>query len=267
MSYLKWREIKELADEVSAGETKNFYHCKPYGDNDRLYITRENNGTTVLAYCHHCGKRGYFSEDYASAKQRLSAFTSVRSKSTTFSLPCDSTGVVENWHKVARSWWYSFGLTDIEAKQHGIVYSPYLHKLIVPVSRDGELLGYQERSLDGSKPKWKTKRKDRTVRLYYHVPTGSKRVVIVEDALSAIKVARHESSLAIFGNNMHKDILKMVVDSYDEFAIFLDDDEHQVKINQTKMKQRLDLYGLCSVLSIGKDPKRCTDKELQCLIT
>ena len=37
--------------------TVNIFHCKQGPGNDRLYITRKEDGN-IVAYCHHCGSRG-----------------------------------------------------------------------------------------------------------------------------------------------------------------------------------------------------------------
>ena len=42
--------------------TNQVHHCKTGVDNDRLFVTRLEDGLTVVAFCHHCGAKGYHND-------------------------------------------------------------------------------------------------------------------------------------------------------------------------------------------------------------
>jgi len=56
MSRLSKDEFVQYAPEEPG--TVHVHHCKEGSNNDRLYVTRKEDGT-ILAYCHHCGASGY----------------------------------------------------------------------------------------------------------------------------------------------------------------------------------------------------------------
>lgn len=157
-TYLSNEEFVPMAPEGPG--TVNIHHCKDGPGNDKLYITRKDDGT-ILAYCHHCGKRGSHrvlgTRTIQSGKETTStarvgmAHESDSAAST--SEDGGSSGDASNpdtgdgghgpeepervfaptglalgnpaaWDHDVKKWWISAGLTYDTARAHGIAYFP-----------------------------------------------------------------------------------------------------------------------------------------------
>ena len=97
-------------------------------------------------------------------------------------------------------------------------------------------LGYQTRQLvnDGY-PKYWTKRKKGEI-LYKFVGNKSSDVLfLVEDVLSAIKLARYYNSLALLGTNLQSEILHGII-KFKKLIIFMDNDHPRVKLLQSTLR-------------------------------
>jgi hypothetical protein len=124
-------------------------------------------------------------------------------------------------------------------------------------------MGYQMRSLNAvDKEKYLTVRN--TSPLFWYSGQVSTKLVIVEDILSAIRVSKFHSSIAILSSGMPDDLYAIIGKSnYTDFVIFLDNDNAQVKKNQLKIAQKLSLLGNVRVIKSDKDPKEMSDNELK----
>ena len=126
--------------------TVHKHHCKQGRNNDRMYITREEDGT-ILAYCHHCGRGGRHSvlgnRILQTSKDRQETDSAQvptgdelhnaasgtdgpgHSKSDTGgrSVPVQSEFVprgnseanTANWPAHVKKWWFEYGLTVSQA--------------------------------------------------------------------------------------------------------------------------------------------------------
>jgi hypothetical protein len=85
-------------------------------------------------------------------------------------------------------------------------------------------------------------------------------IVIVEDMFSAIKVGRHLPTIALLGAELKG---MSFLTRFDNYLIWLDNDNATVKVKQAKIKQRLDLFGECVIIKSPNDPKDYTDEEIK----
>jgi DNA primase len=86
--------------------------------------------------------------------------------------------------------------------------------------------------------------------------------VIVEDCLSAIRVCdAGVTAVALLGTYL-KESTWVLLQSYKRFLVWLDDDNPQVKLAQTKIGQRLSQIGPTRVVRGNREPKLLTNSEI-----
>lgn len=256
---------------------------------ERLYVKRNSDGS-VVAYCHHCGKRGvsgkrspvvgyrsYRSDplgrgsfqDQRKERERYVAGDAGISDGRPLALPADATCDEAHWPARARHFITGVGVDAQEVARKGWAYSPRYDRVIIPVfdTVAGGLLGYQARRLDDDKaqPKYITVRdKSKGVsRLYYSVCNlGTKTCVLVEDALSAEKVGKFSDCIALLTTTGDDALKDKLLGKYDHVIIWLDDDNTDVKRKQLDLVRMLDPYVKVSVVRTSKDPKRHSKEEI-----
>ena len=257
---------------MSDGDQVNVHHCKEGRGNDRLYIKRTTDG--YIYNCFHCGQSGGIrASSLEGPGIRVRPDRAARSPvSSPTSIPRDGEGDVGRWPPQARGWVGRY-LSAGEVNEYGLLYSPRLRRVILPVHRGGTLLGYQTRRIydDDEGPKYATYTVNPSLFYLHTHPVGVDATpvcVVVEDMLSAIKCRRFVSSAALFGVSLKDTLLGEMVRQHSKWLIFLDDDNLQVKAAARKLKKRLDIFGECGIIEgVGKDPKGCTDDELRRLLT
>lgn len=69
--------------------------------------------------------------------------------------------------------------------------------------------------------------------------------------------------MALFGTNLTEVRLAWLIENYDRFVVWLDDDNAEVRRNTRRLHRRLSLFGPCvTITGVGKDPKHCLDSEI-----
>ena len=282
--YLDKDEFVPFAPSEIGGEV-HVHHCKLGKDNDRLYITRSKDNA-ILAYCHHCGKRGISKLD---GTRNISTFrtnkTELKSGVTKdLKFPSDFERDSSKWPVKARAWPMKYGITKEELHDNSIGYSEYHGRVVLPsFDEKGGLVQFQTRKVDGivgtstfqRETKYDTFIKQGSTsfqRLFDPKCIGSSSTIrlmdtlcIVEDSLSAIKCNRYVPSIALNGTSLDDKSILKVVKGYDNFIIFLDNDNPQVKKSQRKLKKKLELIcrGKVTIIYSDKDPKELPIKELK----
>lgn len=239
----------------------------------RLYIWRKAD-QSVSAYCHNCGMSGYSkSKHHTRNIHRLRPKKSSRPvRNLHITLPRDLEKDVKKWPVEARAWVYSAGLTNEEVMNHGLGYSNWHRRVIIPcLSSTGSLSGYQTRKIfEDGRPKYLTRSKVGKKLLFTDVFThdpSDTLCVVVEDALSCIKVGRTHHSVALMGCSSNDQVLKYLTNHYKHVIIFLDNDNSEVMKKQEQIRRDLDmLMETVTVIRHDKDPKECTTLELGALL-
>jgi len=282
--YLDKDEFVPFAPSEIGGEV-HVHHCKLGKDNDRLYI-RRNEDDSIIAYCHHCGKRGVSKLD---GVRNISTFRSNKGTlkkgvSRDLKLPSDFEKDSSKWPMKARAWPMKYGITKEELHDNSIGYSEYFGRIVLPTfDEKGKLSQFQTRKIDGlmgtstfqRETKYDTYIKQGSTsfqRLFNPKYIGSDpsrlsmdTLCIVEDSLSAIKCNRYIPTIALNGTSLDDKCILKVVKNYSSFIIFLDNDNPQVKKSQRKLKKKLELVckGKVTIIYSDKDPKELSNKELQ----
>lgn len=283
--------IKDL--DLDEGEQINTFHCKDGKGNDKLYIKRNKDG--YLFYCHHCSQRGFVSlrslasrslpHRPATARNSISDGATYKPsvsdggtkggihESVQVYLPRDAVNGIKRWPSVdAKVWILKHGIPMADIDTAGICWSDNLSSIIFPRYCEGHLVSFQTRKFPaGDGPKYLTYGDSKAV--YDALKTkgegsgDAKRVVLVEDMLSALKVSQIASAFVLGGTAIKDEQLKHLLKSFNKFDIMLDNDNWQVKTNQYKLYKKLSLFSRdVRVIEVDKDPKEYSLEELKELL-
>ena len=285
--------------------TVHIHHCKDGPGNNRLYITRKEDGL-ILAYCHHCGLSGVHNilgyralqgaktrkklrqrvgssrlsdEEYERHIQQSSDRRGAKRRGPVEkrTIPSVSKGHpsgieasnFKSWHPHAKRWWLEHGLTIREAEQYGVIYDPERHTLVLPVWGEGKRIGEVEKTFRPDAPKYITSG-DTAHQIIPHVGSGPhNELLIVEDLRSAYKCARLIDVVPLLGTNLNDEVLAEIVRArYDQVYVFLDNDNLTVKKLARDIHAQLSPYVKCKVIRVtGADPKEFTLEDLRYVLT
>lgn len=270
MNYLHKDEYLPYAPDGVGEQVRVNHEGCPAGEDTkrRLYIRRAEDGITILAFCHHCRKRGSYNtfatSNIKAAKSRYLPKSSVKSEYVHY--PASSCREPREWPSAARAWLYRYGITNKEIDSYGIFYNPDNLRVGIPVFGSGGVGAIQYRRIF---PQWDSGPKyttisSATVPLYRSRSwTSGSSVVLCEDAISTIKCGRHLPAAALIGTYLRDEHIYELVDRFDTFIIFLDDDNSDVRKQELLLKNRLDVFGSARIIHTEKDPKEYSDDELQ----
>jgi hypothetical protein len=288
-------ELSEWIEYVPSniGEQSHTFHCKEGKGNDKLYVKRVDNG--AVAFCHHCGKRGYASnrtlesggagKAYGTPYSRVA--TSARHEyspsvkagyvkggdkpddiKSSLSFPYDASNQVSRWGSVdAKVWVLKYGLDMAAINTAGICWSDKFSSILFPRYLDGNLVAFQTRKFPaGDGPKYLSYGDSNSPYDALQGPEGGSTVVLVEDMLSALKVSQIASACHLGGTSMKEPLMKHLLQKYNKFIIMLDNDNWQVRTNQIKLLRKLSTYAQAYIVPIDKDPKEFAISELRMLL-
>lgn len=256
--------------------TINKHHCKSGRDNDKLFITRCEDGYTILAYCHHCGYAGKHDQKETLTVDQMKSFKPLTSGTgDLYTMPSSIRRIQDCDSAEAKLWINKAGLTSAEAHDHGIVWAAYYNRVVIPVYTFGQLSMMQTRKImrDDTGPKYCNYKNFEGLPFRSYNRSSSmvplrNRVVLVEDALSCIKVGKHLPCIALMGTHLSDVVLAYLIKrGFDEFNVFLDDDNTEVRIRQQDLYRRLRVFGKVKVLHTqGIDPKEMPHYDLQTML-
>ncbi len=148
-----------------------------------------------------------------------------------------------------------FGLTPKHLKKHNFKWSNSKQRLIMPVYDGyGQLLMYQERSWDISEKKYLTYGKPSDI-LHILMPEDdllSKTVILVEDLISAIRVADYLPAMPLWGSDIPLKTIKRLASRFEVVGVWLDPD---MKLKAVKDVLRISQYVPAFFIESGMDPK------------
>lgn len=270
MEWLPKEDYLDVGESLAEGHQTRINHnaidCS--GNSASLKIERQQNGD-ISAYCFRCGRRGFHraAPSLASLKARISNEGHTEDTDGTIREPQNLVRAFQRWPVEARVWINRARVTEEEVEHYGLAYEPNTGRVIIPwYDGDGNLVQYQSRRVSDAdpKPKYLTYRKDNdvpAVLLTDNCICDSTRLIIVEDFLSGVRVGRFVPTLVLMGTKLQGYHLREIVyRGYDEFVIWLDDDNVQVKKAQLQIKKSLDKVGKALIYhGNGVDPKELSD--------
>lgn len=240
--------------------------CK--GSSDSLKITRTDDDR-VYAKCYRCGGFGSMAGRMAavgSLAKRL--HTSHAAIPREVKLPSDMTQEFMEFPVKVRSHMHKCGITQPHIYRYGMGWSEKWERFIFPVYRGSDLEGFQAKYFGKEEaPKYITRYK--TSGDLYQVfpsrsPTDDKLCVVVEDMLSAVRVAEQYNSVCMFGTEMSDKCLEQIVNDYERAVIWTDYDNFTVRKKGAQIRRRLTSLGIdAKILASVVDPKHYSDSEIQ----
>lgn len=291
LAYEDW--IHSVPDTV--GEQIHIHHCKTGRGNDKLYIKRVENG--AVAYCHHCGERGYASNrtlatgpfkgisscksPAITGKYDSSSYSSGGNRSsegstgtdtgqvTRVSYPIDARNQVKLWtSNEAKIWILQYGLSMDDINAAGVCWSDKFSSILFPRYLDGNMVAFQARRFPNEGgPKYVTYGDSASLYDALRGSTGRDTLVLVEDYLSGLKVSQVAPAFVLNGTGLKDSQLTYLLNDYSKFVIMLDNDNWQVKVSQLKLLKRISTFAMkASVVEVTKDPKEYELAELKTLL-
>jgi hypothetical protein len=248
--------------------------CEGRGNSKAVQITRKEDG--FLWHCFRCDRSGFFSDEQASPDE-VQALDKARSKAPVntrpevVTLPDDYT---RDLPPKAAVWLYDMELDPEDIEAHEIGWSPGHKRIIVPVykyiysakvGKAKKLVGVQGRKLpddDTDKPKWSTTRQ-RDIKHPRFISPGDlsiKKVVLVENVFSAIKITKFTGFFAIalltsyLPYELHRPLAR-----YDHTYIWLDPDAYQKSV---KYQMTLGSAGVTSTPILSPQKPKDTPSEI-----
>jgi DNA primase len=170
----------------------------------------------------------------------------------------------------AELWLARAGIDPATWAAYGIGYSKRLDRAIIPVTRDGAIIGSIARRLGTSGPKYIENLPTSSVfdSLHGRSPKGEYDVdcVLTEDILSAIRVGRFVRSIALLGTGSSDAYVGGVLGFLGEaqsVGVWLDPDNAGQRAT-TKFVRALGMVGISTThIKSLKDPKLHSDREIQ----
>lgn len=291
LAYEDW--VHSVPDTV--GEQIHIHHCKTGRGNDKLYIKRIDNG--AVAYCHHCGERGYASnrtlatgpfKGISSCKSPAiagqydsSAYSSRGNRSsevgagkdtgqvTRVSYPTDARNQVKGWtSNEAKIWILQYGLSMDAINAAGVCWSDKFSSILFPRYLDGNMVAFQARRFPNEGgPKYITYGDSASLYDALRGSTGRDTLVLVEDYLSGLKVSQIAPAFVLNGTGLKDSQLTYLLKDYSKFVIMLDNDNWQVKTSQFKLLKRISTFAKkANIVEVTKDPKEYELVELKTLL-
>jgi hypothetical protein len=186
-------------------------------------------------------------------------------------LPSDCSKTID---AMALQWLSRYGIMREEIVKYDIQWSPNRHWLVFPIrGGEGELLAYQARcfpQLGETKvdKKWMSFGVLADIIHVVDGPKGTGRytrhepVCIVEDIVSAYKVARHCRAMPLFGSHLSTRKMLMLRKMFtDKLVIWLDHDKYKEAIGGAKRAEIMGLEAHCIYTDL--DPKDFKDDDIK----
>lgn len=229
-------------------------------------------------HCYSCGKHKSLDKKYYAYKPQIASNTN----NTTFNppemikRPCDfGVNVLK--------WLYNYYVFDEMIVKYGIGYCSYREfgkfkgeSVILPYYEDGSLVFLQQRFFPDKI--FRTMGvKDRP---FTFLNEESSQIILVEDFISAIRVAEHHNVLCLQGTKLNYNALKYILESNLDIKIWLDPDNagqegakcifdkvvNYLKYKYNKQAFVLRKHRTVSVIVTDKQPKNYSDQQIKDII-
>ncbi len=261
-------QLSYLNSELQIGETTRDAQCpfclKQNGD---FAVTRVENGLLFRCFRVACDSKGFV--PYNMGKWYLSSSHSSRKDTNLEHYPFES--FITKLNDLQINYLKNkFNLTIEELILNKIKWCSKTERIIYPIlSSNGDIKGYVSRyykelsnkNYDGVKSRTYWVNRDNN---YYNVSfpycenDNDKLIILVEDIVSSIRIARHLPSIALLSNSIPTNAMKFL--SGKDVVIVLDDD---ATAQALKIKQKYSLFfSSCRVIPVEEDPKNMSEKDL-----
>jgi len=190
---MQWQE---KAKQLPFGAKRKIPHCSTDAS---AYISNSPKG--VRLYCFRCGCKDF------EAHGRLSAsdLHRMQKKDAELIEQKPVTQPLTEGPREAHAWVLKAGITpELAQSKYGFTWHASTHRVVIPIMQNEKFLhAWISRSIDGRKPKYLASRSSAGCSWYQLRRARKKTVVVVEDALSAIKCHQAgQNSLAVLGTSI-----------------------------------------------------------------
>ena len=168
-------------------------------------------------------------------------------------------------------WLYSYFVFDDLIRKHNISYIEDGNKLLMQVVEDNTVVFAQTREFPEKRILGIGDKQ------LYKIKTGSKKLIIVEDYISAIRIGEFCDCYCLFGTYLQPSELKDILENYNDISVWLDNDKagitgsknmlkqlnEQTKENKTRFPLKYTKeWAINNIVSL-KDPKCYSSKEIE----
>lgn len=181
-------------------------------------------------HCFTCGKKKSTDRLHYAYRPLLASTPDLRVPDCTQNTCEFSPGVLK--------WLYSYYVYDELIRKYGLAYVPYAkygsfegESLILPVTKGNQVISFQQRFF----PKKQFITKGDKTSPFMIMCEQSKKIVLVEDYISAIRVGQHANVICLHGVHVLYDVSKLLQNLNMNIEIWLDPDE----AGQTASKELL----------------------------
>ena len=236
------------------------------GKDDCLLVTRFP--SMWKWYCHRCKEHGIIKMDNLPPEDVIKLWKSnniqknkPRQSQEEIRLPMDFTNNIQNYPN-PYIYLMGNGITDEEIVKYNIGYSHYYKRVIFPVYQNDELVYWQGRTIEEltkDNPKWINIKKVGREDVYFNATGPGSGVVLVEDILSAIKVARVRSCTALLGSYISNRLKLSLINC--DVMIWLDYDKKKEAMDYAMGMRAMGINTNFRVTR--KDPKEYSTEEIK----
>lgn len=266
-------DAKYLNDNAPLDTPVRYIHDECGNKRPALIVTRKTNG--FLWHCHFCGEHG-FVRTRRSPERLREYFESRKSEKENIGhyvfgkdvrLPEDFTLSIPD---TERLWFYKYELTDEDIARYGFGYSERLHRIIMPIYQEGELVYWSGRTCfkdykERGEYKYMNVRSPRDS-IWFLTSPATRGILLVEDMISAIKVSKATGlqGLALLSTFVPTSIYQ-VLRGRKPVLIWLDPDAKAKAIKWARQISQECVY--CKpIYNTNRDPKEYSTKEILSII-
>lgn len=260
-----WLHQAEHLDEGRRTRVDHF--CGP---GRTLLLTSEPHKWT--AYCFRCADHGYVPKPVESLSERIARRAHEAAQDASIAadvkLPAPANYDVATWPEAARVWLYKASLGRPEIAELGAYYHQPSGRVVLPVYRNGQVVYWSARSVDGRAPKYLNSPTDRNG-LVAKYGKGDV-IVLTEDILSAYRVGQVTEAWSLIGVHMNDAIAVQLLRRQRPVVVWLDPDWQYAEgkrpgvIAARKIERALAAMGVPVSRVVSRaDPKFLSQREIR----
>lgn len=222
-------------------------------------ITHRESGYSF--HCFRCGESKFLRHGIRSIA-KIAKARSYKAPTSIVELPEDCTTAIPAKYQ---TWYTQYGISPELAEQYQFMWSPDMHRIVIPVFHNDALASYQARAmLPDQQPKYLTPSAANVAKvLYFAGNPQSNFIVLTEDILSAIKIGRVAYAASIMGTEVTPERAMWLYNSRLAVYVWLDPDAPGQSAAK-KILRKLRLYGvICGNIVSTADPKKHSLDEIR----
>lgn len=250
--------------------------CSMYTSHDgcttssKMWVYHSSDGWG--GYCNKCGSKGFTSKGIRKISDILDKSANTEDDVcfvNKVTLPDDITYDPNEFCTSAKVWLYLAGITNDDIRNYRLGYSEKLYRVIIPVyDENNNLLMWQGRGLTEQQTKYYNVRGVGKSAVQFcswctvdsSTQPTTESMIVVEDALSVMRVGKHIPTQAILGTSLNiSTTLKLA--EYNRVGFWLDDDLGGWN-GSNKAMRKLGLLSECVRIRTNEDPKKLTNSEI-----